>query len=372
MRIILIASFFVVMSLVLIPQVQTDVNYMDLAPKGLPEVEAMESYSDRFGGGANFNALLIETNERNGLADPETIEAIYDMEKEIRRATIEMGHPVSVSSIADPIWDVSKQLEQFEIIEQLANLTFLQEKIREIADIPEIEKALFNKIAEEALIDEDYTMTVVLVSIPVGKSTQEVEKIVNKINTIASNTRLPHNGHVSELTGQDAINVAVNKKLTDEQTRSMIIALLFVLAAMIIIFNSTSYGFLTVIPVGFVLAWEPGFLVTMDVSLSVVTISIASIMIGIGIDYGIHITQRVREGLQGGLSKKEATKNAIEKTGLSLVEAACTTIAGMISIYFVNIPAIQEFGIIVILMTALSCIAAALILPVFFCSKIVK
>lgn len=365
-RILLIACFFVVMSLILIPQVKTDVNYMDMAPEGIPEVEAMQLYSDKFGGGANFNALLIETDYQ-GLTHPETYQEIYKMEQEIRDATEEMGNPVTVGSYADAIVKITEQLNRFEILDFAGNLTFL-----EGLELDNIEKALVNKIAKENLINEECSMTIVVISIPVGKSTEEIEKIVNKINDIASKTTIPHNGHVSVLTGQDAVNVAVNKKLADEQIRSMIIALIFVLAALIIIFNSTIYGILTIIPISFVLAWEPGFLVAMDVSLSVITISIASIMIGIGIDYGIHITQRVREGLREGLTKQEATKNAIDKTGLSLVEAACTTIAGMASIYVVNIPAIQEFGIIVLLMTALSCIAAALILPVFYCSRLIK
>ncbi|GAG55552.1 unnamed protein product, partial [marine sediment metagenome] len=82
--------------------------------------------------------------------------------------------------------------------------------------------------------------------------------------------------------------------------------------------------------------------------------------------------QRVREGLAKGLSKFEATRIAAERTGLSLVEAALTTVAGLVAIYAVNIPAIQEFSLVVILMTALSCIAATLILPAFFGLKFVK
>jgi predicted RND superfamily exporter protein len=152
----------------------------------------------------------------------------------------------------------------------------------------------------------------------------------------------------------------------------MIIALLLVLAALILIFNSSIYGFLTMIPVGFVLVWEPGFLVMFNIPLSLMTISIASIMVGIGIDYGVHITHRVREGMDAGLSKIKATEIAIEKTGLSLVEAACTTCAGMSAIFFTNIQALQQFAIIVIIMTALSCIAAALILPAFYDFKFVR
>jgi len=152
----------------------------------------------------------------------------------------------------------------------------------------------------------------------------------------------------------------------------MVIALLLVLAALIIIFNSSLYGFLTMIPVVFVLIWEPGFLVGFSIPLSVTTISIASIMIGIGIDYGVHITHRVREGMENGLSNVDATKVAIEKTGPSLVEAALTTVAGLTSMYFVGVPAMQEFGLVVILMTSLSCVAAVLILPTFFSSRLFK
>ena len=68
----------------------------------------------------------------------------------------------------------------------------------------------------------------------------------------------------------------------------------------------------------------------------------------------------------------DATRNAIEKTGLSLVEAACTTIAGMASVYFANISVIQQFGTVVILMTLFSLIAAVLILPTFYDLKFVK
>ena len=225
---------------------------------------------------------------------------------------------------------------------------------------------------ENGIVDEDYSKTLVMVAIPIGSSIGEIETVVNGINSIASRTILPHNGRVSHLTGQDAVTISVNDKLTDEQVRSMIIALILVLAALIIIFSSSTYGFLTMIPVFFVLMWEPGVLVALDIPLSLVTISIAAIMVGVGIDYGVHITHRFREETSKGTSKIDAIKTSIERTGSSLVEAALTTIAGTAAIYFVNAPALQEFVIIVILMAALSCIGAALILPLFYDLKFVK
>ena len=138
---------------------------------------------------------------------------------------------------------------------------------------------------------------------------EKTQDMVNKVDSIASVTFLPRNGRISQLTGQDAINVAINRKLADEQTRSMIVAILLVLATLTVIFGSSIYGFLTMIPVGFVLMWEPGFLVALDIPLSVITISIASIMIGIGIDYGVHITHRFREEMAEGSSKINAIRS---------------------------------------------------------------
>jgi len=371
-RIIVVACFFAVMSMILFPFVETDVNYLELSPEGIPEVEAMNLYSEVFGGGANFNALIVET-DYYGFKDPEVINNTYNMEKEMRDVIAEFFPNLNEAQIEKSV---------YSIVDEIQKVNDFAERIKETpiknffeSYVPDVNEIILDRISREGyhIIDEEYSKTIILVSIPLGISIHETGSLVNRINQIAEKTTalniIPHNGTVSQLTGQDAVNVAVNKKLNDEQSRSMIIALLIVLAALIVIFNSTKYGIFTMVPIAFVLLWEPGFLVTFDISLSVVTISVASIMIGIGIDYGVHITQRVRDGLAEGLSKREATREAVDKTGLSLVEAAFTTMAGMAGIYFVSTPALQQFGIIVILMTALSCIAAALILPVFYCSK---
>ncbi len=364
-RIILIAGFFAVMSIIVIPQVKTDVNYLDMAPKGLPQVEAMYKYSENFGTGSNFNALLIEM-DYNGLLEPDVIEAICDMEDEMRAVLEDVFPDIDRKRLEKSIYSLADEIKE---VTSMLNRSVILNKLKEITGA---EKIIFDMIAKEGVIDEDFSKTLVMVAIPIGSSIEEIETVVNEINSIASKTRLPKNGQVSKLTGQDAIVISVNNRLTDEQVRSMILALILVLAALILIFRSSIYGFLTLVPVAFVLMWEPGFLVALDIPLSLVTISIAAIMIGIGIDYGVHITHRFREERSNGLSKIDSIKTSIERTGSSLVEAALTTIAGLGAIYFVNTPALNEFVTVVVLMTALSCIAAALILPVFYDLKFVK
>ncbi|KYK27019.1 hypothetical protein AYK20_03195 [Thermoplasmatales archaeon SG8-52-1] len=365
MRVIFIASVLAALSLLVLPQVKTDVNYLDLAPKGIPEVEAMYTYSENFGSGSNFNALLIETDPQ-GLLDPDVIEKIYSMEEEMREVIRDEFPNIDEEMLEKSIYSVADEIKP---VTDIINRSIILKKLTELVDA---EKIILDMVAEEGIISQDFSKTIVSVAIPIGTGIEKITNIINKINIISGNTILSHNGRVSKLTGQDAITINVNNKLTDQQVRSMILALILVLAALIIIFNSSVYGFLTMIPVFFVLMWEPGFLVALDIPLSLVTISIAAIMVGIGIDYGVHITHRFREERSNGSTKLDAIKTSIEKTGSSLVEAALTTIAGVCAIYFVNIDTLNEFVTVVVLMTALSCIAAALILPIFYNLKFVK
>jgi hydrophobe/amphiphile efflux-3 (HAE3) family protein len=351
-RLVLIAVFFAALSLLLIPQVTTDVNYFDLAPEGVPEMEALFEYSDRFGDGGTFNAFLVETDP-GGLEDPNVINAIYDMQIKMRTTG------AVVTSIADSLKEINDILDKNIIIAKFSNLT-------------DIDNIIFDKIANEGIVNKAHSKTIIYVSIPIGKSVNEIEEIVIKLNDIARTTNLPQNGHISELTGQDAIYVEVNAKLFDEQTSSLIISLILVLAVLILLFKSSIYGFLTIIPVCFVIMWEPGFLVATGISLSPVTIVIASIMIGIGIDYAIHIAYRVREEISKGYLKTDAAKIAIEKTGLSLMEAALTTIFGMTSIFFLGIASLSEFVTVIIFMIAVSYISATLLLPMFYDNRFVK
>jgi len=351
-RLFAVACFFIVLSLVVLPQIKTDVNYLDMAPEGIPEVEKLLEYSKNFGGGTNFNALYIETNSQ-GLTYPEVIEAIYNMEVEIRNAG------GSAYSIADEIKKINDVLERSKIIEK-------------IAELAGVNKVILDKIAKKGLVDDQYSKTIIVVSFPAGTSVGTVEKIIDRVNDIAQSAIIPQNGRISLLAGQDVVSVEINKQIMSSQATSLLIALLLVLACLIIGFNSIGIGLLAIVPVLVVLAWEPGALVMFDIPLSIVNITVASIMIGTGIDYSIQTTQRVREEIAKGVSKIEAVKTTIETTGWSLVGAATTTIVALLATFAVAIPTLHQFSIVVLTLIGFSFVASLCILPTLLTSRFIK
>jgi preprotein translocase subunit SecF len=89
---------------------------------------------------------------------------------------------------------------------------------------------------------------------------------------------------------------AVGPKAGKDLTQKGILAVCFSLLGMLIYiswryeFRFALGGIIALIPVLFVLAWEPGSLVMFGIPLSVVNVSVASIILSSGIDYGIVIT----------------------------------------------------------------------------------
>jgi predicted RND superfamily exporter protein len=351
-RLFYIGCFFVVLSLIVLPQVKTDVNFLEMAPKGIPAVEKMIDYSKKFGTGTNFNALLIETDSQ-GLTYPEVIDAIYSMEVKIRN----MGG--TAYSVADEIKKVNDVLQR----------SIIEEKIAEFVGV---DKIILDKVAQKGLVDSEYSRTIVLVSFPADSSIEKLESLVNGVNTIASQTVIPYNGTVSRLAGQDVVTVEVNNQIMSTQASSMLTELLLIFACVIIGFCSTGLGFVALLPILFVIAWEPGSLVMFGIPLSLVNVTIASIILSSGIDYGIIITQRLREERVNGFSKIDALQKTIETSGWSIVTASTTTMVALFATFAVNIPMIHQFSIIVITLYSFSVIAAFCIIPAVYTSKLVK
>ena len=93
---------------------------------------------------------------------------------------------------------------------------------------------------------------------------------------------------------------------------------------------------------------------------------VASLAIGIGVPYGIHITHRFRHEWDGtGDAGKvdAALGEVVTHTGGALLGSAATTVAGFGTLAFSSLAPIQQFGTITALAIAYALIAATFVQP---------
>lgn len=129
-----------------------------------------------------------------------------------------------------------------------------------------------------------------------------------------------------------------------------------------LVFRDLRYALLTTVPVGFTVGMQWIVMDSNGVPLNLVTVMIGSILVGVGVDFSIHIANRVKE-LGGSL---DAIKTACASTGMSLFEATTVTAAGMSCAFLIPIPAIKPFVIVIIVLLIIAALSALLLLPAIY------
>lgn len=94
------------------------------------------------------------------------------------------------------------------------------------------------------------------------------------------------------------------------------------------------------------LGYTLGFATLVVGHLNILTITFVPILIGLAIDFGVHLVTRYEEGLHHGLTEAEALTKALVFTGQGIFTGAFTTAGGFLAMGFTEFKGIQEMGII--------------------------
>ena len=153
----------------------------------------------------------------------------------------------------------------------------------------------------------------------------------------------------------------------DAAVRSLVIALpiaivsCFLVAALFM--RSLRYAFVTIIPVGLVVAWLYAVMYLLGFDLNFVTATIGAISIGVGVDFSIHLTQRFREEMARVGNGTRAIERAARSTGMALIASASSSVAGFAIMGFAPMPMFSAYGILTAIMVLMAATAALLVLP---------
>jgi len=235
----------------------------------------------------------------------------------------------------------------------------------------------YNSISPEMrgmMMTQDYSRTLIYVFQP-AIDTEKMRVVVNKINKIIEDPDHYTMGEkTSGFTGTGPLLVEVNDLLMLNSYQSLAVAFLLIFMILYIVFNrSLRFTLITMIPISAVVALEPlilkiiprfdplnpSHIIGFGIDLNLFTAIIASVIVGLGIDFSIHITERVREGNVTLAS----VARAVNTSGRSFTEATITMIVGLATIFIVPISSVWEFVELIITMLVFSVFGALLVLP---------
>ena len=117
------------------------------------------------------------------------------------------------------------------------------------------------------------------------------------------------------------------------------------------------------IPIFLAIIWLYAMVGLAGFGLNMVTVSIAAISLGVGIDYVIHLVERFREEMEGGSSAIESIGAVGGASGLALFGSAVSDFAGFWVIKQSKMGFFSTFGLFCAVMIGLSLVASMILAP---------
>ncbi|UCF49018.1 MAG: MMPL family transporter [Thermoplasmatales archaeon] len=352
-------------------QIETGFNFESFVPEGKPSIEVYHKLEDNFPFvGQDQEFILLEGD----IATMDTLKGMMKTHQNIEDDTF-VGRNADGSAKTESIYLLIKQAanNNISLIDEF-NLDEITKIPQTDADVKRLYDFLWDSleygIQTQFLISKSengrYDTGMIRVYINIVSATSEdvdLEKDL-KIMDEELNGDLEEYGDVNIIiTGPLLITHKITSQLTESQIISTFIAFVLATIVLIIAYRRLTLGFIVIIPVLISIVWILGTMYFIGYSLNILTITVTSLTIGIGIDYAIHATERFKLVADKTGDIKAALTETIGKTGGALLIAALTTTLGFGMLLFVPIPPEAQFGVIMVMTIAYSFITSVLFLP---------
>ena len=230
-------------------------------------------------------------------------------------------------------------------------------------EIEQIEQLWFLLDGNEVLprfVNEELTEGIIISKFksPDNKSKIEFAKYMNRF--IAENSTEECQ---IQITGMPFVDITMDQSLINSQIGSIAIAVFFVIVLVGGILRSLKSGFFAAIPIIATIILLFGFMGLTGISLNIATVLVASVALGIGIDYAIHIISHFKTSFKKNNDVYAAVQESILVSGKAIIINVVSVSAGFLVLVFSDMVPLQYFGLLIALSMISSCLGALTLLP---------
>jgi len=172
------------------------------------------------------------------------------------------------------------------------------------------------------------------------------EEAVIRMRQLISATQVEVSGINVGLTGESVLELDEMVQSTKDTSLATVVSLIAVALIFIYGYNETGRPIKATLCLLVGLGYTMGFTTLAVGHLNILTITFVPILIGLAIDFGVHLITRYEEELRHGRSEKYALEKAIVYTGMGIFTGAFTTAGAFFAMAFTDFKGIKEMGII--------------------------
>ena len=311
-------------------------------PKELPIFKLNDRITDKFGGQDSV-VIAIELDDSvdsktavRDIRDPRVIQAMILLDEDLRGET-------SVTSVSSP-----------------ASLFRGQKGVT-----PEnITHTLRSNPMTDGFFSKNYKMALMFVNADIGTGEEQIQNFDLLIQEHIKNTPKP-TGVKFGITGAPIIRMTIFDLLKRDAILTLIVSATIILLLLFVMEGSYTHGLLVFAPLSLGLIWTMGTLGWLGIPLSVATVGLSSMILGLGVEYGVFVLSRYKEERAKNINQLDSMTTTVYSIGTAVIGSGLTTIVGFGVLSFATVPMIQHLGQTLALGIAYCLLAALFVNPVF-------
>ncbi len=317
---VLIIFFLTIMIYGGVGKVLTVASMEKMMPSDIEEIRAFNALRDN-NLGQDMIAIVIEV-DRDSTSD---IGVIDIRDKRIVDYTRDLSYILSQESDIREVYSVSMLVPE---------------------DFPEEGyKELMTSDIFSDFINKDYTKTVVIAVTDVGANDARMNLLSSKIKQSVNSAGLPP-GVKIKLTGTPVIQQKLGELIAKDRSSTQMISTALVFIITLLIFGTLTSAIVPIIAVTVSVNWLYGTMGYTGLPISTLAGGVAAMVVGIGIDFAIHIMNKFKYERKKGFDIKKSIELAVVETGTALTATSLTTISAFLAFLSGMMPEMGRFGML--------------------------
>ncbi|WP_437981935.1 MMPL family transporter [Sorangium sp. So ce117] len=218
--------------------------------------------------------------------------------------------------------------------------------------------------ADGAFATDDGKVHLVLVQ-PAGQALRgaDARAFVADANAVLGPIRAAHPGLTLGLTGGHAIAAATEAMLTRDLAISGSLSMLLASVVFALLFRRLRALAAVMPPLVLGTLWTAGLATALPGGLSAIAVAFMSVVVGVGVDTGVHVYAALLEARREGLDPEAAARAARARTSRAVLIAAVTAGAAFGALALSDINALRQLGLLCAAGEVLTAIAIVLVTP---------
>lgn len=188
-------------------------------------------------------------------------------------------------------------------------------------------------------------------------------KVIDRIDSLTK--EIFGDDYKVQKTGAGIINQQVVKYLVVGQIYSLVVSFIVVYLMLIVLFRSLVYATIGVLPLFITIAFNFALMVIARIPLNMGTALIASVSIGIGVDYSIHFISRYRIESDRNRNLSQTIAATMDTSGRSIFLNAAAISCGFAVLVFSKFMVLAYLGFLIAMIMLLNALVALLVIPAF-------